>query len=189
MVMLGDQKCIGPDLYEWRGHEDLHTGEIVAGWVLVEGDSPQCPVEPPEPEEPEPEPEPITGPTAAILITAPNSAEEGEEVSVSAKVMNVSTGSFYYEIRLLAVRDINAVPSSDEKIGSLKVLIKSAQSQVVSGTFTMPAWDTTFVVMVYRLDDYWDFDNYKAQVITSIPLPSEYPATDIKNIVISVVGR
>ena len=49
---VGDQKCIGDNLYECRGHYDPHTGDLVTGWVLIERDSPQCVVEPPPPPPP-----------------------------------------------------------------------------------------------------------------------------------------
>ena len=125
---------------------------------------------------------------SSISLTTPSSATEGERVSVSTKVTNVSADSRFFRVNLYAVRDIYAVPTSEETIGSLEVVIGSGQSQVVSGSFIMPAWDAIFLVMVYRFDDYWDFDNYAAKVISvEVPVP-EYPDTDIKNIAISVVG-
>jgi len=38
----GTQKCVGSDLYECRSHYDAHAGEFVAGWVLIERNSPKC---------------------------------------------------------------------------------------------------------------------------------------------------
>jgi len=164
-------------------------------------------------------------------ITAPNSAIEGERVSISVKVTNTSADSYEFRIRLLAVRDIYAVPSPEEEIGSLEVVIRSGQSQIVSGSFIMPAWDAIVIVMVHRLNDYWDFDHYTTKTVSVealVPEPEptdeeliyanwlrtggtgtieywrslgsplyytpepepepEYPSTDIKDIIISVVG-
>ena len=50
----GDHKCIGNDLYECRGFYDpTFPEESVTVWAIIERDSSQCVVEPPEPE-PEP---------------------------------------------------------------------------------------------------------------------------------------
>ncbi|GAI20585.1 unnamed protein product, partial [marine sediment metagenome] len=45
-----------------------------------------------------------------IAITAPSSAEEGEEVSVSALVTNISALDLPFRVKLYAVEDIYAVP-------------------------------------------------------------------------------
>ncbi|GAG96522.1 unnamed protein product [marine sediment metagenome] len=102
----------------------------------------------------------------SISITAPDNAEQGELVSMSTLVTNISAHSLLFEIKLYAVRDIYAVPTPEETIGSLEVNIGSGQSQSVSGTFIMPAWDTTIVTMVYRFIDVWDFDTYATKVVT-----------------------
>ena len=107
---------------------------------------------------------------SSIALTAPSTAEENEQVSVSTLVTNVSASDLMFRIKLAAVRDIYAVPGPSEIIGTIDVVIKSGQSQPVSGTFIMPAWDTSFIVMVYRFINYWDFDNYATTVISlSVP--------------------
>ena len=210
-----DWKCVGVDLYEclagkWQlvepnspqcymppppppEPEPIPTDEelIYANWLRTGGTgsisywrSIGSPLyyTPPKPE-PAPEEEAPAGLTA---ITAPNTAKEGEKVSLSAKVTNISADSYVFRIKLLAVRDIYAVPAPDEKIGSLEVVIKSGQSQIVSGSFIMPAWDAIVLVMVERLNSYWDLDHYTTKIVSVVGV--EYPATDIKDIIISVVG-
>lgn len=124
------------------------------------------------------------GPFSSISITAPSSAEEGQRVSVSTRVTNISANSRLFRVRLYAVRDIFEVPDPEERIGSLEVVIRSGQSQVVNGSFTMPAWDTNFLVMVHRFIDFWDFDNYASKVVSlevvEPPVEPEYKGTMIK---------
>ena len=103
---------------------------------------------------------------ASIEITAPDTAVEGKQVSVSAKVTNIGASSSSYKIELWAVQDIHAVPAPGERIGSLEVVIKGGQSQVASGSFTMPAWDTHVLVMVHRFINYWAFNNSASKVVT-----------------------
>ena len=63
----GDQKCIGADLYRCRQYYDTVYHEYRTEWYFVEGNSPQCVVEPPEPEPaPEPEPEPPPAPYVSL---------------------------------------------------------------------------------------------------------------------------
>lgn len=115
---------------------------------------------------------------SSISITAPSSAEEGELVPISTEVTNISTYSLPFRIDLYAVKDIYAVPTPEETIGSFEVTIDSGESQVVSGTFVMPAWDTTVVVKVFRFIDYWDFDGYFTKVVSlgAAPLIQDWMA-------------
>jgi len=109
----------------------------------------------------------MTGTYSEIIeITAPSSAKEGEQVPISTKVMNISAYSLLFRVELYAVKDIYEVPTPEETVGSLEVTIGSGQSQVISGTFIMPAWDVSIVVKVHRFIDHWDFDTYSTKVVS-----------------------
>ena len=109
----------------------------------------------------------------SIEITAPDSAVEGKQVSVSARVTNTAADSYQFRVRIWAVRDVNAVPAPDELIGNFEEVIGSGVAKTYSASFTMPSWDTTVVVLVYRFIDYWDFDNYETKVVVSLAAPVE----------------
>ncbi len=115
---------------------------------------------------------------SSISITAPSNAEQGVVVPISTEVTNISAYPLPFRIDLYAVKDIYAVPTPEETIGSLEVTIGSGESQVVSGTFIMPAWDTTVVVKVFRFIDYWDFDGYFTKVVSlgAAPLIQDWSA-------------
>ncbi|GAI65708.1 unnamed protein product, partial [marine sediment metagenome] len=36
-------------------------------------------------------------------------------------------------------------------------------------SFTMPAWDTTILVMVHRFVVYWDYDTHASKVVSLAP--------------------
>ena len=110
---------------------------------------------------------------SSISITAPSSAEEGERVSVSARVTNISAVSYPFRVRIYAVEDIYAVPAPEDLLGTFEATIGSGAYKTISGSFTMPAWDTTVLVMVYRFINNWDFDNYNTKVVSSIEAPVE----------------
>ncbi|MBA7563548.1 hypothetical protein ES708_05207 [subsurface metagenome] len=101
-----------------------------------------------------------------IVITAPDSAEEGEQVSVSAQVTNITASDLSFRVKIYAVRDIYAVPEPEELIGSFEEVIGSGVSKTYSGAFTMPAWDTIVLVMVYRFVVYWDYDTHATKVVS-----------------------
>jgi hypothetical protein len=110
-----------------------------------------------------------------IEITAPSSAEEGELVSVSALVTNITELDLPFRVRLYAVEDIYAVPKPEELIGSFEEVIESGASKTISGSFTMPAWDTTILVMVHRFVVYWDYDTHASKIVslkTKVALPA-----------------
>jgi len=110
-----------------------------------------------------------------IAITAPDSAEEGEEVSVSARVTNITAVSYPFRVKLYAVEDIYEVPAPGDLLDTFEETIGSGAYKTISGSFTMPAWDTTIVVMVYRFIDYWNFDTYATKVVslgTKVALPT-----------------
>ncbi len=117
---------------------------------------------------------------SSIVITAPSSTEEGSVVPMSTGVTNITADSHLFKVELFAVRDIYEVPTPEERIGSLNAHIGAGQSQVVSGTFIMPAWDVIVLVMVYKYINYWDFDILATKVVSlGIPVP-EYKGTIIK---------
>jgi len=103
---------------------------------------------------------------SSIAITAPDTAEQGAVVPMSTVVTNISASALRFRIDLYAVRDIYAVPTSEETIGSVEVVIGGGQSQVISGSFIMPAWDAIVLIMVYLFINYWDFDTYATKVVT-----------------------
>jgi hypothetical protein len=110
-----------------------------------------------------------------IEITAPGSAEEGELVSVSALVTNISALDLPFRVKLYAVRDIYEVPAPEELIDSFEGIIESGAFQTISGSFIMPAWDTTVIVMVYWFTDHWNFDGYATKLVslkTKVALPA-----------------
>jgi len=101
-----------------------------------------------------------------IAITAPDSAEEGEQVSVSARVTNITAVDLSFRVKIYAVRDIYAVPEPEELIGNFEEVIGSGVSKTYSGSFTMPAWDTIVLVMVYRFVVYWDYDTHATKIVS-----------------------
>lgn len=110
-----------------------------------------------------------------IAITVPDSAEEGEQVSVSAQVTNISALDLSFRVKLYAVEDIYAVPDPSDLLDTFEGTIGSGASKPVSGSFTMPAWGTTILVMVHRFVAYWDYDNSASKVVslgTKAPLPT-----------------
>ena len=101
-----------------------------------------------------------------IAITAPDSAEEGERVSVSARVTNITALDLSFRVKIYAVRDIYAVPEPEEIIGSFEEVIGSGIAKTYSASFTMPAWDTIILVMVHRFVVYWDYDNVNSKLVS-----------------------
>lgn len=101
-----------------------------------------------------------------IAITAPDSAEEGEQVSVSAQVTNITALDLSFRVKIYAVEDIYAVPDPDELIGTFEEVIENGITKTYSASFTMPAWDTTVLVMVYRFVVYWDYDTHASKIVS-----------------------
>jgi len=121
-------------------------------------------VEPePEPEPPPPEPEPA--PPCSISITAPDSAQEGETVSLSATITNNSPYAQLYKTELYA---------GAEFIGSIEDTIPGYSSRFYNGSFVMPAFDVTILIWVevWRVD-YWDYNNSASRIV-SFAIPPEY---------------
>ncbi|MBA7686893.1 hypothetical protein ES703_95353 [subsurface metagenome] len=110
-----------------------------------------------------------------IAITAPDSAEEGEQVSVSARVTNITAVSYPFRVKLYAVEDIYAVPAPGDLLETFEETIGSGAYKTISGSFTMPAWNTTILVMVHRFVVYWDYDTHASKVVsleTKVALPT-----------------
>ncbi|MBA7465038.1 hypothetical protein ES707_00199 [subsurface metagenome] len=101
-----------------------------------------------------------------IAITAPNSAEEGEPVSVSAQVTNITASDLLFGVKIYAVEDIYAVPEPHEIIGTFEEVIENGITKTYSASFTMPAWNTTVLVMVHRFVVHWDYDNRASKVVS-----------------------
>ncbi|GAI61038.1 unnamed protein product [marine sediment metagenome] len=105
-------------------------------------------------------------PYTDIAITAPNSAEEGEPVSVSAQVTNTTALDLSFRVKLYAVEDIYAVPAPGDLLDTFEETIGGGAYKTISGSFTMPAWDTTILVMVHRFVVHWDYDNHASKVVS-----------------------
>ena len=105
-----------------------------------------------------------------ITITAPSSAEEGEKVSVSALLKNVSSYGAMYKTEISAVPDL--FPAF--RIGTIEKYIDSGASFTAYGSFTMPASNTTILIWVERWAvDHWVYDNSASKVV-SLEVVPEY---------------
>ena len=118
----------------------------------------------PEPEPPPPE-EPLPAPPCSISITAPDSAQEGETVSLSALITNNSPYAQLYKTKLYA---------GTEFIGSIEDTIPGYSSRTYGGSFVMPAFDVTILIWVevWRVD-HWDYNNSASRIV-SLVIPPEY---------------
>lgn len=112
---------------------------------------------------------------SSVLITVTGSAAEGQMVSASARITNNATASYPFRVKLYAVRDIYAVPGPSDLLNTFEQTIAGRASKTISGSFTMPAWDTIVLVMVYRLNSHWDFDGYTTRTVSYIPGPEPEP--------------
>ena len=119
---------------------------------------------------------------SSIFITAPSSAQEGDQVSVSATVKNISVNFEVFRVKIYA---------NLELLGTFEDMILSMFDRTFNVSFTMPADDITLAVVVYQFTNVWNFDNQSIKFIelgvSEAPPPEEYPPTDIKNIAISVL--
>ncbi|MBA7624875.1 hypothetical protein ES703_32289 [subsurface metagenome] len=98
-----------------------------------------------------------------ITIDAPDSAQEGEKVSVSALLKNVSTYGSLYKTEIYAVPDL--FPSF--RIGTIEKYINSGSTFTAYGSFTMPASNTTILIWVERWAvDHWVYDNSASKVVS-----------------------
>jgi len=121
------------------------------------------PPEPPPPEPPPPEPPPIV--PCTIAIGAPASAAQGETVSVSAVVRNISAYNFSYRTEILA---------GTVRIFFTSEVITSGSSKTYSASFTMPGVNVTILVWVERwASTYWAYDSSASKVVAFLP-PEPY---------------
>ncbi len=120
---------------------------------------------------------------SSITITAPDTAEQGSVIPVAAQVTNTTANNYPFRVKIYAVRDIYAVPSPSELIGSFEQAIESGETKHYDRVFTMPAWDTVITVMVYVFDNnIWDFDTHVTkEVILGAAPPAAY--ADITEII------
>ena len=108
-----------------------------------------------------------------ITIDAPDSAGEGEKVSVSVLLKNVSSISIMYKTEIYAVPDL----FPDFRIGTIEKNINSGSTFTAYGSFTMPASNTTVFIWVERWAvDHWVYDNAATRVV-SLELVPEYRGT------------
>ncbi|MBA7647846.1 hypothetical protein ES703_55625 [subsurface metagenome] len=92
-----------------------------------------------------------------ISISAPASAAEGETVSVSATISNVSPYHYSYKTEILAGGTL--LLSTDE-------VITSGSSRTYNAAFAMPGYDVTILVWVERWSfDHWTYDNAASRVV------------------------
>ncbi|GAI61050.1 unnamed protein product, partial [marine sediment metagenome] len=85
---------------------------------------------------------------------------------VSAQVTNITALDLLFRVKIYAVEDIYAVPEPEELIGTFEEVIENGITKTYSASFTMPAWDTTVLVMVYRFVVYWDYDNHASKIVS-----------------------
>ncbi|MBA7469505.1 hypothetical protein ES707_04776 [subsurface metagenome] len=108
----------------------------------------------------------------SISITAPSSAEEGEKVSVSVVVKNISERIYTFKTEIFAVPDLYP----DYLIGSFQATIFSGDWKFYSASFTMPDCNTTVFVSVERWSfDHWVYDKSASKVVSlEIPVPETF---------------
>lgn len=100
---------------------------------------------------------------ATIFITVPASAQEGEKVSVSVLLKNVSSYGYMYKTEIYAVPDL----FPDFRIGTIEKYINSGATFTAYGSFTMPASNTTVFVWVERWAvDHWVYDATATKVVS-----------------------
>jgi len=103
-----------------------------------------------------------------ITIDAPDSAAEGEKVSVSALLKNVSSYGSMYKTEISAVPDL--FPAF--RIGTIEKYIDSGESFTAYGSFTMPASNTTILIGVERWAvDHWIYDNSASRAVSLEVVP------------------
>ena len=109
---------------------------------------------------------------ASISITAPSSAEEGESVSVSVVVKNISERIYTFKTDIYAVPDLYP----DYLIGGGQATIFPGDWKLYSASFTMPDCNTTVFVSVERWSfDHWVYDKTASKVVSlEIPVPETF---------------
>ena len=100
---------------------------------------------------------------AEISISAPASAAEGETVSVSATIRNVSAYHYSYKTEIYAEGTL--LFSTDE-------VITSGSSRTYNAAFAMPGYDVTILVWVERWSfDHWAYDNSASKEVAVAVAP------------------
>jgi len=100
---------------------------------------------------------------AAIVITAPSSAEEGERVSVSVRVTNTLDYHASFKATISAAPDLYPA----YVIGEIDQVIMSGDSVTRDTPFTMPDCNTTILVWVERWSfDHWVYDSSDSEVVS-----------------------
>lgn len=102
-------------------------------------------------------------PYTAITITAPSSAKEGEKVSASVQIKNIT--QYHYSFQ----GDIYALPDqyADFVIGTVDEGIRSGETKTYNVSFTMPDCNTTVFIWLERwATDRWVYDNAASKVVS-----------------------
>ena len=109
---------------------------------------------------------------AAIVITAPSSAEEGERVSVSVRVTNTRDIGYIFKTEISALPDVYP----HYLILSREDTISGGYSKTYSASFTMPDCNTTILVWVERWAvDYWAYEGSASKAVNlEIPVPETF---------------
>ncbi|MBA7589494.1 hypothetical protein ES708_31579 [subsurface metagenome] len=109
---------------------------------------------------------------ALIAITAPSSAEEGEEVSVSAYVENTRDRPYTFKTEIFAVPDLYP----DYLIGGGQATLFPGDWKIYSASFTMPDCNTTVFVNVERWENNkWNYEGVASKVVSlKIPEPETF---------------
>lgn len=104
---------------------------------------------------------------SSISIVVPDTAEQGKIITAAAHVTNITANYYPFKVKIYAVQDIYAVPKPGELIASFEQAIEGGETKHYGAVFTMPAWDTTIVVMVHVFtDSYWYYDTHATKVVS-----------------------
>ena len=111
-------------------------------------------------------PPPPPPPSSSIEIKAPESAQEGETVNVSAVITNNSPNPELYHTEIWAGADL---------VGGFLDTIAAGSSKTYPSSFTMPAYDTTIAVWVdVYYNGEWQYNNSGSKAVALyIPPPAE----------------
>ena len=110
---------------------------------------------------------------ASISITAPSSAEEGERVSVSVRVTNISPENYAFRGTIYVLPDLYL----EYVIGSIYRVIISGASEVVNASFLMPDCGVTIFIWLERWSSAtdWAYDGSASKVVSlEIPAPETF---------------
>lgn len=106
-----------------------------------------------------------------ISITAPSSAKEGEKVSLSVLLKNVSSYNYMFKTEIYAVPEL----FPDFRIGTIEKNINSGSSFTAYGSFIMPACKTTIFIWVERLvNGSWSYTGSGSKIVSLEAAVPEY---------------